>query len=895
MNRRTKLLLTLAGAGLLLLAVVVGLSLRLAPVSRPGPETRPTVTPDFVINERWIEALPTPMSGGVFIAGFNYSTPPPLPTTSKWWTAGAKAPVGVECNGYLGYNVAGDHPGTGAVWETQPSGCTGFSCSNYGINWAYADACVTGAAGVSVTTGAGKTAPQSIMLAVPPYILDQGGSGTSGDPFGDEQIPDWLESACLSTFTYDSKTYNRINYDNDTCKGWLKTFIQQAGARYSNNSQLVMVRVCIGFQCESQPVKCGTGHSACVQASLIGAMESSGVTCAEYRAFMKELVDTAKTAFPKQIVTFNGAPQACNTSPYKSGEALRYNFYENTSDGNPGWGSLNTPVALSIHGMEPDREDAHKWTSSVSEEEGYGLIEAMRTVNDDFGFGAVGEYWANPTDIGSDDPWQYHAWAAYAVAGIGADFIGPWWPWRDFWTNEFFYVTQEKMSNAHPEHAWTILREMEQPRYTWNSGTYGQSGIPGDFGRYLAVLTPTAYPQACNSYIKGEATKTVATVVAAGNSLAYNPCPLALPTPAMTKQPTPVADANGETNMLNRILNRQARQIGASGTMGLALSPAWTYFGSSHDVALTVRYLDTGTDDVTVDVATAGGAASHTIDRQNTRVWREEAWTVSGAQLGNGIAVSGRGNAFIRLTNGTTPLYLHEVSFTVQQETAPTPTPTRTLTPSPTPTRTPTATTTTIFVPSPTPVSPWPEQACPNRPTINIDGDLADWAGVTGVTLSASAASYLFPGTPVPTTGDISATFYCAHAGSALFLAGVVTDDAISVPTGNLSGGDAAEVGLDGRADGALKLVVDDHDLLIAGGASLEWRNFDTLPTEGTLAKSTFSGGWRFELSIPTTAHGAGQLATGQIVGLTWGLVDNDGGSAQVLTLGKRSGRMGAP
>lgn len=717
MRRGNKLILGAAG--------IVGVIAVAATIAVNQPTDIVELPPQI---NRSIEIAQTPQVGGLIWAGFNYSTPPPLPTTNKWYSPGALAPVGAECNAYLGKNKAGDHPPSAAVWETAPTGCTGYDCANYNIDWSYIDQCVNGASGKYVTIDNNVTVPQPISIAVLPYILDQGGVGTVGDPYSDEQIPDWLESACLSTYQYGptatptatgvpagnpvptptKATYHRILYDNTTCKGWLQKFIELAGARYNSNPQIVLVRVGIGFQAESQPTKCGNGHTGCVSAPLISAHEAAGVTCAEYRQFMRDMINTAKAAFPNKMVTFNAGTNACNTSPYSTDFALRYNFYENTADSNPGWGVLATPIALSIHGVEYDRKDAVGWTVNITEAEGYGLIEGIRTVNEDFGFGGVGEYWANPGDSAyvGPDKWQYHFWTALAMAGVGADYIMPWDGWKDFTTNEFYYVTQEKMTNLHPEHAWVIMRDAEYSKYTWNSGTYGRSGLEGNFKKYMNVLTPTAYPQACNSAVRATATAWSKSIRDAGNAEVYQPCPLALPTVMMTREPTPQVGLTPDFNMLNRLLDRQARQMATNGTMGIALEPTWTYYGDTSDITMKVRYLDSGTDDVTVDVALASGVDSHVIDRANTRVWREATWTVNSAKLTNAIAVSGRGNSFIKITNGaTTPLYLHEVAFEVSQSATATPSPT------PTYTNTPNGTYTPTFTPSPSPtwsVTPTP-------------------------------------------------------------------------------------------------------------------------------------------------------------------------------------------
>lgn len=922
----------LAGVGLLLAGAALAVFAGLAALWRDAPEEP---APPVPIIERHIVAGQTPQQAAVILSSMQgHETPEPLPTTHPYYSAGAWAPLGVECNGYLGENIDGSSPpGGDEIWETAPTGCTGYSCANLGVDWSYVDDCLGAARNYAVTIGPGETISQPVSIAVPPYFIDQGGAGgkglagTTGDPLLTEYVPDWLESAALTTFTYDGKTYHGINYDSDVFKNWLIAMIQAAAARYGNDPQVHLVRVGVGFQAETQPVKCGAGHSSCDQASLLAAHEASVATCNQYKDFVADLVNAARAAFPNKAVSFNGGPDPCSNT---KSMVYRYQSYESTATPNPGWGVLGTPVAMSLHAIAPDRADAERWNTNAPRSQGYGFLISGQTVDREFGFPVAFEYQANPAGIGASDPWQYNYWTALAGAGLGGDYLMPFYTWEGKYSNEFWDVALHKLGDGQP-HAWTVLRDAEYADASYNSGTVGNSGYRGDFGNHLRLLTPSAYPQACNATVKATATASTKSEADQGHAIAYDPCPVSLPTPAITPLPTPAAGLTPDFNMSQRLLNRQARLLSPEGTMAFAVDTAWSYYGDARPVTVTLKYLDTGTDDIAVYVATTGsGAATHAIDRTGSGVWRTERWTVSDAEISNKVATS-PGMAFIALAGGASSnLFAHEVSFDVgavalDATDTPTPTPgptaTQTITPRPTATF---ATATATRTPTATPN--WPAQACASlAPT--LDGSLAEWGGVSGVTLSAASARVIQPPTPrpsatatlnaaelaapntpvpalsptpTPTTtpapgsADLSATLYCAASGDMLYFAGTITDATVQVgvtfpTTGWIGEGDSVRLTLDGARDGLSgSPLADDHELLIGPGGRL--LDFDRQPVHGSAVAVADGSSWRFEVAIPKSLLALD--STGRF-GLVWEVADNDGAGVEHRLADRK--RMGTP
>lgn len=182
-----------------------------------------------------------------------------------------------------------------------------------------------------------------------------------------------------------------------------------------------------------------------------------------------------------------------------------------------------------------------------------------------------------------------------------------------------------------------------------------------------------------------------------------------------------------------------------------------------------------------------------------------------------------------------------------------------------------------------------------------VDGDLAEWSGVSWAAVDATNATRIAPqptrtptpsgtpptptptGSPTPTpapgVGDLGGAFACAWYGTNLYLAGTVSDDAlISSPLGVA---DAVRVTLDGQADGARWFSYDDHDLYVMPNGRT--RDFGWRPAAVTVATAAISGGWQWEMRVPASALTgsalSAKLATGREIGAVFALQDADSGA----------------
>jgi len=673
------------GGGLLLVLLAVIVRTCSLPVT-PGPG--PLV--------RSLPALATPQSEAlVFHKGFGawlYSTPQAVPTTHPDYQAGAYFPLGLECKQPLD-----------SVWATGPTGCSGDTCATSNIDWSDYDDCLALAASQTIMIEPGVVISRPVALMLPPPWGQGpvGGSGTLADPYNDIYVPAWLAGDMAFKFPYSDGTtyYNGIRFDSDTVQDRLVQMIAEAGTRYSGNDQIVLVRLNPGESEEWFQIKCNKSHSGCNNATILQEHEKT-VTCTEYRTWLTRLTDAALAAFPNKPIAIGAATNNCYDSAYNKGYEARYKFFADNDAPAPGyWMSTPTPMGISLHHLQPDSLDADEYGAGVPA--GWGqLVVAEKAAT------AVAplalEYRVEP-ESAAGDKWEWNYWALLYAAALDADFVARTTDWYLYDSWEYWNVAWDRLGLPE-DFAWVTFRDAEWQGMTWASGTYGTTGQRGDFASHLAVMTPTRYPQYCDSDTINAAATSIANPVYATNAFTYLPCglprtpgptPYKLPTPKATLQATPLPDATSQFNMLQRLRDRQARRIGAGETMVIAADTAWTHYGSTMDLTLTLDYLDIGTAPISVSVVQGAGYDTKSISRANTGLWQRAAWTVASATITNTSA-----NGFVVIYPPTTELYVGDLTIAV--DTALTPTPTRTNTPTPTPTDTP-GTPTPSVTPSVTP------------------------------------------------------------------------------------------------------------------------------------------------------------------------------------------------
>ncbi len=712
----------------LLLGVVLWTLLAGAPAVAPQVVTQEPESWGEIM-QRFIPAWVSPQGVNVAfrstIGGWVDDTPPAIPTAHPAYEPGVLFPMGIECTNVLT-----------TMWATAPSGCSGSTCTSSNIDWTNMDGCLARAAGEQIKLSSGEVISRPVTLRVPP-MWDSGkssGTGSEGDPYNYEYVPTWLESDFLHKFTYtDGKYYWGYRYDSQTVKDRLVQFITEAGARYNDEPQVALVRIVTGFSGETSPTSCNLNHSGCDDNTLKDRHEldigsgGAGVTCTEYRGFVARLAEAGLAAFPDKPVVIDVAASPCGNADYDKAYEGRYGMFMVDDGTNGAWWTTPTPeLGMSLNTIEQDAQDADSWGSGNAGSTpgpGWGQYTVADQANAR-GVVHVSEYGTLPN--GTTKTWEYNYWTALAAAGLHSDFFSTFYhatpelSWGTYESWRFWDVIWQRLGQR-AEVAWVTFRDAEYPTHIWYGGTsqYGEGGRPGDWTNHLQVLTPEAYKQYCDERVISVASTAVANPSWSTHTMTNLPCgiprtpgptPYKLPTPRATLQPTPSPDAVSQANLAQRLYDHQARQIPAAGKMAISAAGWEQYGGETHDITVRLVWLDLFLDDGTVKVATAGGSASHTLNKTNTGNWIEDEWTVTGAVITDTISVAGIGNAFIEIANGSNnATYVHDLQVTIDDVTptgtlAPTntPTPTRTPTPTNTPTYTPTATRTATPTGSPT-------------------------------------------------------------------------------------------------------------------------------------------------------------------------------------------------
>lgn len=874
-RRRKRIIMVLVAAGLLAVGLFATLNQYKEP--EPGPIYVPRSLPAWV----------TPQYGFVANSTINNSprTPMPRPTYDPLYPG--NYPIGMECQEYMS-----------AVWPSTPTGgaaCASWPCSTSNITWTEYDNCINAAAAYTVTIRGGTVISQPVVLTIPGRWSEAGGSGTSGAPYNQNFMPAWMNSAGFSevfTRTSGNTYYTGINYDNTSFLNRMKQMVAEAGARYNDDENVAAVRANIGWLTETQPLQCDAADkipaspSNCVQKTLMSTHETKVASCTAYRNFVIELANAVYDAFPNKPVLIGAGTSMCGGHPYydNAWEVRKYLW----EDPATGWNVAATPRALgyAYHGMAPDNSQADGYTTDPwTNYKHFTFAEHTGTYTT-----PVPIMFENAGQATSySDPWQAHTWMAYAVAALGGD---AWLPTTGFitkFTDEIWRMVDNAFG-TNADYAWIVFRDGEWDTYMMNNVVpIYDSGYRGDFGEYLVVQTPTAYPQYCDDKVVHAAETAV---FAAKATPIWKPCgitngtatPFYLPTPKATYQPTPSPDATSQYNVLQRIRDRQARRIEADDVMGIAVDADWTYYGDTMNAALSLDYLDIGTANISVYVWRGDvlSWATETITRTNTGLWQRHTWNVANAVLSNGISISGRGYAFAGIYGGGTDVtYVGDLAFTVTDVATATPTPTPTGTvPTPTATWTPspTPTSTTTATPTATPTAAWTVQACPTM-AVTVDADLSEWTAVTPVALSGTPGAYAYYTDLDGTPSAVSGSFYCAHDSTNLYISGAIVDATVRNAPYGLESGDAVELAIDGWADGMNAPMVDDHALIINTlGRAYDFTIYAPDVTVKANVSAPTGDGWEFEIMIPADllADPDATWTSGQQLGITYTIINRD-------------------
>ena len=661
------------------------------PVPEATPRPLATSTASGGVEYQAVVAPATAIPGVYIAWASSQTSKPPTRSPSDPLTPGNQM-VGVDCLTYLGRGSGA----TTATWDDPNN-----------INWKPYDDCIAAASQNTVKLPDGRQIAQPVALTLPSSFMDLGGAGTESNPFTVLHVPAWMRNDRYTfDFTVNGHTYRSVRYTNANTANdfleWMKFFVTEAGKRYNANPAVSLVRVYVGFQGENLPNRSQSGADPPADVFL---EHQKTVSCEEYKRFVRELSEAAYAAFPNKPVVAMVGVEPCayvnsaGAHVLETGEAFRQELFGAT------WGPAGKRIGASINSIAPDRGDADSMTGNRSAP--WRKFSVGETLSG-MGMPVAFEWGDNPSGgaAKTQDPYQYNYWTMLSAAGAHGDFALPQWTWNPYWTDPAWEINDYWFNSD--RRAWLVFRDREWPIVNWRSVPDGQSGMIGDYGKYLTLINPEVAPQACAPAISATAQASTNSFRSQGLSPTPPCLGQPLPTPAIT--PAPTASPGADT--LNRLFNRQARRLGTSAEMAISAAPGWRYYGAAYPVTVTLSYLDAGVDAFDVYIPSGGGGAPerHTIKKTGSGQWQRTSWQ----QIAD-ITNTASGNAFIRIVNdGGGEEYIHELYMDVQGQAptaptrTPTPTPTRTSPPlaSPTASASPTRTATqTPTVPASTPTA----------------------------------------------------------------------------------------------------------------------------------------------------------------------------------------------
>jgi hypothetical protein len=321
-----------------------------------------------------------------------------------------------------------------------------------------------------------------------------------------------------------------------------------------------------------------------------------------------------------------------------------------------------------------------------------------------------------------------------------------------------------------------------------------------------------------------------------------------------------------------------------------ALARPWDEMSATHQQALP------GTP---WQLAGANGAADRSFTRLDTVTLPADgpvSWNVRAAVQ---AWVSQPGTAFGFILTGDEGGYVH-YSLATREHTdptrrprlflryrlppTPTPTPTPTRTPTPTPTRTPTPTfthtPTATAAPSTTPTLPpsGSRRLDAVYGPVVVDGRLDEWTGA-GIEVNATTANRVSNPGSLTGPADSSMIVRSRWDESSLYFALEVRDDALIADSGaDLWKDDAIEVGVDGENDRLPNSPTGgDHQFTVRYDGAGADRALP-MPAGVRWATQIVPGGYLVELAVPGTLLGPAPLTAGRLIGIDFGLNDDDDG-----------------
>jgi len=156
-----------------------------------------------------------------------------------------------------------------------------------------------------------------------------------------------------------------------------------------------------------------------------------------------------------------------------------------------------------------------------------------------------------------------------------------------------------------------------------------------------------------------------------------------------------------------------------------------------------------------------------------------------------------------------------------------------------------------------------------------IDGDLSEWADAPALVLDVNTARYVSPRS-IPAPEDVSMTLRSRWDQNFLYFALHITDDALIADSDEVWRDDGVELGFDGLNDDQGGGVDDHQFTFVVDGRVTDFGMY--LVPELISNVQVVADGYNIEIAIPKTLLSPGGYTTGQVLGFTIGLHDDDDG-----------------